>query len=57
MNRLENALYDLNDRVVEVFEGVEENFVGIDSELVPALLDLNIQFEASELCPYVAPFL
>ena len=29
MNRLENTLFDLNDRIEQVFEGVEENFVGI----------------------------
>jgi hypothetical protein len=57
LNRLEANIFDHNERVERVFEGVEENFKGIGSELVPALKDLGIQFEASELKPYAAPFL
>ena len=41
----------------QIFEGVEENFCGIGSELVPALKDLSIEYEVSELLPYTAPFL
>ena len=36
-NRLESALFDINERVETLFEGVEENYCGIDKELEPAL--------------------
>ena len=57
LNKLENSLYDFNDRVQTLFEGVEDNYCGIDKELVPALQDLNVQFEANELEPFVRPFI
>ena len=58
LNKLENSLYDFNDKVQTLFEGVEDNYCGIDKELVPALQDLNdVQFEANELEPFVRPFI
>ena len=40
-----------------MLEGVESNYCGIHVELIPALEDLQVQFEAGELMPFVKPFL
>lgn len=57
LNKLENSLYDFNEEVRALLEGVESNYCGIHVELIPALEDLQVQFEANELMPFVKPFI
>ena len=57
LNRLESSLFDLNDKVDQVMEGIEEDFCGLAGELEPALKDLDVQFEVDELEPFAGPFL
>ncbi len=57
LNKLENSLYDFNEEVRAVLEGVESNYCGIHIELIPALEELQVQFEAGELMAFVKPFI